>query len=183
MPFPAAAPAPSGSGSAPIRRAARAFSSSRMTAQAWTRRGAAGRGWGSSRRWRARSAEPSSAATRRAAARATPCAFRLPWRIRNRRRPSWTIVRQFRSWHDRRGDGGILSVMTTILLIEDDEATLQVAAETLRATGYRVVAAADFQAAFEFFDSGEAVDLMITDIRMPPGTPHGFAMARMARSR
>jgi len=73
--------------------------------------------------------------------------------------------------------------MRTILLIEDDEATLQVAAETLRATGYRVVAAADFQAAFEFFDSGEAVDLMITDIRMPPGTPHGFAMARMARSR
>jgi DNA-binding NtrC family response regulator len=73
--------------------------------------------------------------------------------------------------------------MKTILLIEDDDATLQCAAQALRERGYRVVAAPDFRDVFDLLDRGEAVDLMITDIRMPPGTPHGFAMARMARLR
>ncbi|MDB5408483.1 MAG: Sensory box histidine kinaseresponse regulator [Rhodospirillales bacterium] len=72
--------------------------------------------------------------------------------------------------------------MTTILLVEDDEAFLYSAARHLTEAGYQVVIAADSMAALRELGS-EAIDLLVTDIVMPHGKPHGIALARMARMR
>ncbi len=54
----------------------------------------------------------------------------------------------------------------TILLIEDDESLRRVMEYNLREDGYRVVTAADGRSGLERFQA-QAVDLVLTDIRMP----------------
>jgi two-component system NtrC family response regulator len=54
----------------------------------------------------------------------------------------------------------------TILLIEDDESLRKVMEYNLREEGYRVVTAADGRSGLERFQA-QAVDLVLTDIRMP----------------
>jgi DNA-binding NtrC family response regulator len=71
----------------------------------------------------------------------------------------------------------------TILLVEDDEGSAYAVARCLRAIGYEVVAARDFRQALEALDSPRSIDLLLTDIRLTAGTPHGFALGRMARMR
>lgn len=70
-----------------------------------------------------------------------------------------------------------------ILLVEDDEAFSQSAAAILRDAGYAVLTAPDFRNALTILEDRQRVDLFLTDIRLPTGTPHGFALARMARVR
>jgi CheY-like chemotaxis protein len=72
--------------------------------------------------------------------------------------------------------------MSTVLIVEDDEAFAYAASKFVQAAGHRVVTAPDTLAALKAMDE-ESVDLVLTDIRMPPGKPHGFAFARMARLR
>lgn len=80
---------------------------------------------------------------------------------------------------DRRGG----SLSGTILLVDDDEIFRYAATRYLTLAGFEVVAAADTMAALREIDSGRAIDLLITDISMPPGSPHGFALANMLRHR
>jgi DNA-binding NtrC family response regulator len=70
--------------------------------------------------------------------------------------------------------------MKTILLVEDDPTLRHAIDRNLTEAGYRVVAAADTMVALEEISAGE-IDLLLTDIVMPPGKPHGLALARMAR--
>jgi two-component system response regulator GlrR len=70
----------------------------------------------------------------------------------------------------------------TILFVEDDEAYRYAIGKLLEAAGFRVVPADDFTKALQVVEQ-EEVDLLLTDIRMPIGQPHGFALARMARQR
>jgi CheY-like chemotaxis protein len=71
----------------------------------------------------------------------------------------------------------------TILLVEDDEAGSYAVARVLEAAGYQVVVAPDYRQALEALDSKRRIDLMLTDVRLTAGTPHGFALGRMARMR
>jgi CheY-like chemotaxis protein len=73
--------------------------------------------------------------------------------------------------------------MKTILLVDDDEAFRYSAARHLTDAGYVVIAAADSMAALRELGAGVAIDLLLTDIVMPHGKPHGLALARMARMR
>jgi DNA-binding NtrC family response regulator len=70
-----------------------------------------------------------------------------------------------------------------VMIVEDDEPFRFAAERYLRAAGYDVIGAADSMAALDALDHGVAVDLIITDIVMPEGKPHGLALARMARLR
>ncbi|MDB5410023.1 MAG: hybrid sensor histidine kinase/response regulator [Rhodospirillales bacterium] len=72
--------------------------------------------------------------------------------------------------------------MKTILLVEDDATLRHAIDRNLTDAGYRVVAAEDTMAALEEISAHE-IDLLLTDIVMPPGKPHGLALARMARIR
>ena len=57
----------------------------------------------------------------------------------------------------------------TILLVEDNQSLLEVTRRSLTAWGYKVLAAASGPMALAILQSGEAVDLLFTDIVMPGG--------------
>ena len=68
-----------------------------------------------------------------------------------------------------------------ILLIDDDDAVLEVVGLMLAAEGHEVVPESSGAAALERLDAGDRVDLVLTDLTMP-GTS-GWDVARAVRSR
>ena len=71
--------------------------------------------------------------------------------------------------------------MRTLLIVEDDDAIRGLLADGLGMAGYQVIAFPTSTAALRELKSDRPIDLAIIDIQMPPGHPHGFALARMAR--
>jgi PAS domain S-box-containing protein len=69
-----------------------------------------------------------------------------------------------------------------ILLVEDDAAVRAVTESLLDELGCRVVVEPDGAAAFRRLETGEAFDLLLTDIVMPGGM-NGVELARLARAR
>jgi CheY-like chemotaxis protein len=73
--------------------------------------------------------------------------------------------------HGRAADEGPTAktqVRETILLVEDEPAVRQLFAQALSRAGYRVYEARNGQEALKVFDQhGEAIDLLLTDMRMP----------------
>ena len=69
-----------------------------------------------------------------------------------------------------------------ILLVDDEDDFRYMAEKILRAAGYDVKVAGDYQKALDILAGPEPLDLMMTDIVMPKGI-NGFALARMARMR
>lgn len=69
----------------------------------------------------------------------------------------------------------------TILIVEDEFLIRFVLADSLRDIGYRVVEAADGEEGLDFLISGQAVDLMVTDVRMP-GSIDGMELTRRSKS-
>lgn len=58
--------------------------------------------------------------------------------------------------------------LETILLVEDEPAVRQLFAQALTRAGYRVHEARNGQEALKLFDQhGDAIDLLLTDMRMP----------------
>jgi CheY-like chemotaxis protein len=68
----------------------------------------------------------------------------------------------------------------TILFVEDEVLTRMDMAEFLRQSGYRVSEAANAGEALDALNSKFAVDLVVTDVRMP-GDMDGFALAQWVR--
>ncbi|MBL6459009.1 response regulator [Belnapia sp. T6] len=76
---------------------------------------------------------------------------------------------------------GIAAVArATILVVEDDERVREVAAETLRDSGFRVIAAGDGLEALNLLRRGEHFDVLFSDIVMPGGMS-GIELAQIAR--
>jgi DNA-binding NtrC family response regulator len=67
-----------------------------------------------------------------------------------------------------------------ILVIEDDEATRYAYQQALEAAGYRTAGFGNYFAAASEIDAGAGA-LLVVDLQLPPGTPHGLSVARMAR--
>src|ERR1700746_1414949 len=74
----------------------------------------------------------------------------------------------------------LASAHETILLVEDDEDVLVVAAESLRELGYQVVTAVNAAQALEVLRGDRAVDLLFSDVIMPGGM-NGAQLAVEAR--
>lgn len=69
-----------------------------------------------------------------------------------------------------------------ILLVEDEPAVRQLFAQALARAGYRVFEARNGQEAMKVFDQhGDAIDLLLTDMRMP--YMGGAELAQQLRSR
>ena len=66
-----------------------------------------------------------------------------------------------------------LSRFTTILLVEDDNVIRMLVNEYLEEFGYRVVVVASGDDALQILANNKAIDLLITDVRMP-GKLNGF---------
>src|SRR6185503_1753646 len=70
-----------------------------------------------------------------------------------------------------------------IILVEDSEPLRYVLGKVLESAGYVVHAFPDYRGVRELLSSGTPADLLIVDIALPAGTPHGIAVAAMARQR
>lgn len=69
-----------------------------------------------------------------------------------------------------------------VLLVEDELFVRMDIAATLRDAGFQVIEAACADAAMEFIESGERIDLVFTDIQTP-GILDGLALAERVRAR
>src|SRR5579872_2705059 len=69
----------------------------------------------------------------------------------------------------------------TILFVEDEVLVRMDMAEFLRQSGFRVSEAANATEAIDALNSKFAVDLVVTDVRMP-GNMDGFALAEWVRA-
>jgi DNA-binding NtrC family response regulator len=67
-----------------------------------------------------------------------------------------------------------------IVIVEDDVALRYAYTKLLEGQGYVVHQFADYRGVTELFDGGTG-DLLITDIVLPTGTPHGIATAAMVQ--
>ncbi len=73
--------------------------------------------------------------------------------------------------------------MARILLVEDDPALADALARFFGADGHEVVACTEPLKALEELESARPIDVLVTDLRMPEGMPHGFSLGRMAKLR
>lgn len=69
-----------------------------------------------------------------------------------------------------------------VLVVDDTDEFRYTAAKALRAAGFDVKAASDYQKALDILVGPDRLDLLLTDIVMPNGI-NGFALARMAKMR
>ena len=67
----------------------------------------------------------------------------------------------------------------TILSVEDDGDVRELVGTVLSAAGFRVMSAANAEAAIPLLEGGEPIDLLLTDVVMPG--LDGMALARIAR--
>ena len=75
-----------------------------------------------------------------------------------------------------------ITVVETVLLVEDEDEVRAVVAEHLRDLGYAVLEVADGPAALRVLRSGRHVDLLVTDVGLPGGM-NGRQVADAARER
>ena len=68
-----------------------------------------------------------------------------------------------------------------ILVVEDDDSCRDMVTGLLSSAGYKVIGAKDFFKAIEVVEGPAPIDLLLTDVVMPEGTPHGVALGRMAQ--
>lgn len=67
-----------------------------------------------------------------------------------------------------------------ILIVEDDPGYRRLVARMLEAAGMEVFAAANFAEAMATLDSERGISLLLIDIGLPPGTPHGLSVGSVA---
>jgi CheY-like chemotaxis protein len=73
--------------------------------------------------------------------------------------------------------------MKTVLLVEDDEAFAYAAKKMVEEAGYSVRLVPTTMEGLHVIEAGTAIDIVVTDIRMPPGQPHGFSFGTMVHRR
>jgi CheY-like chemotaxis protein len=68
----------------------------------------------------------------------------------------------------------------SVLFLDDDSAVRGPVVQALRGAGWSVIDTGDPMAALEVLDSGAPLDLLLTDLLMPPQLPHGLSIGKMA---
>jgi len=67
-----------------------------------------------------------------------------------------------------------------ILIVEDDPNYRSLVTRMLEGAGMQVFAAANFAEAMATLDRERAISLLLIDIGLPPGTPHGLSVGSVA---
>jgi DNA-binding NtrC family response regulator len=67
----------------------------------------------------------------------------------------------------------------TVVIVHDDPEFAEPVLATLRAASYDVVAFSDSMSGIDALEHPKRIELLITRVRFPAGTPNGAALARM----
>jgi len=67
-----------------------------------------------------------------------------------------------------------------VVVVHTDPGFLTPATAALRAAGFHTTAFVDFMGAFDTLRAAQNVQVLVTSIRLPGGTPNGVALTRMA---
>jgi DNA-binding response OmpR family regulator len=70
----------------------------------------------------------------------------------------------------------------TVLVVEDDEAYGFAVSRFLQSKGYRTIVADSSMAALQILDDSK-IDIIVVDVFLKKGEPHGFALSRMLNQR
>ena len=68
-----------------------------------------------------------------------------------------------------------------IVLVHDEPEFVEATLAALRGAGYDAIAIMDSMSGIDALEHAEHIELLITRVRFPSGTPNGAALARMAR--
>ena len=68
-----------------------------------------------------------------------------------------------------------------IVVVHDNSDFVQSVVASLQAAGYDTVAFSDSMSGIDALEHPKRIELLITRVRFPEGTPNGAALARMAR--
>jgi len=71
----------------------------------------------------------------------------------------------------------------TVMVVDDDPVCCALLTAFLDSRGYAAVPVPDTYAALDILESDRTIDLAVIDVVMPPGHPHGYALAAMASLR
>jgi CheY-like chemotaxis protein len=71
----------------------------------------------------------------------------------------------------------------TILIVDDDPSVRDMLLHAFAVHGYQATAVSTSMDCLRLLDAGTVFDLLIIDVVMPEGTPHGFCLGRMTRYR
>lgn len=77
----------------------------------------------------------------------------------------------------------MLPIKAHIAVVEDDPQYRRLVVRMLEVAGYRATAADGFTAALSVIEGTEPVDLLLADIGMPAGSPHGLSIGKVAQLR
>lgn len=70
-----------------------------------------------------------------------------------------------------------------VVVVDDDPMFLRFVVRVLENQHFRVSAAEGFSSAIKIIESDEPVDLLLTDVGLGQGSPHGVVLTNMARLR
>jgi CheY-like chemotaxis protein len=70
-----------------------------------------------------------------------------------------------------------------ILVLEDDAQYRRVVTRMLEAANFKVTSVEAPSAALSVIDGDEHIDLLLADVGMPAGAPHGLSIGKMAQVR
>jgi CheY-like chemotaxis protein len=70
-----------------------------------------------------------------------------------------------------------------ILVLEDDQQYRRVVTRMLESAGMAVTPVEGSSAALSVIEGSERIDLLLADVGMPAGTPHGLSIGKMAQLR
>lgn len=70
-----------------------------------------------------------------------------------------------------------------ILVVDDDDDYRTLVRRMLEAAGFRVTTAQDFNSAMKVIEGAEPLDLLLTDVNLPPQTPHGLVIGLMTKTK
>lgn len=73
-----------------------------------------------------------------------------------------------------------MTALQVVLVVEDEPMLRQVVAMTLKVEGFSVIEAGDGREGLEVLKSDKAIDLMLTDVRMPGMNGYELAEASLA---
>ncbi len=70
-----------------------------------------------------------------------------------------------------------------VVLVEPDAAHREAHRAALAEAGFRVLDFPNYLGALDEVESGRPIDLLITDVHLPAGTPHGLSLVAMVQLR